>query len=134
MDKNEALKKLNEFIIENNLKKSAVESLLKMPLNSLSNFVSGKKEMPNKWVQPILDFLSPEKVINNTKQPAQLPIQKKHHVVISYKEKEMTQDEREVRIKQLRVEIAHPPSSYSCPQMKGWYKQVREEELLLLES
>lgn len=59
--KEEILKKLNLHEI----KKSKVEKDLGMPQNSLSAMLSGKKEIPSKWVQPLTEYI--EKLDNPNK-------------------------------------------------------------------
>jgi len=60
--KEEILKKLNLHEV----KKSKVELDLGMPQNSLSAMLSGKKEIPSKWVQPLTEYI--EK-LDNPNQP-----------------------------------------------------------------
>jgi vacuolar-type H+-ATPase subunit I/STV1 len=60
--KEEILKKLNLHEV----KKSKVESDLGMPKNSLSAMLSGKKEIPSKWVKPLTEYI--EK-LDNPNQP-----------------------------------------------------------------
>lgn len=57
MDKGKLIKELNEVIDKNNLKKSTVEEKLKFPKNGLSNFLTGKKELPDKWIVPIQSYV-----------------------------------------------------------------------------
>lgn len=54
------IKSLNEL----GLKKSKIESDLGMPLNSLSGMLSGSKEIPEKWIQPLTDYV--EKISSPT--------------------------------------------------------------------
>lgn len=56
MTKPELIEKLKAFMEEGRLKNRAVEQALKMPKNSLSNFLSLKKELPDKWVPRIEKF------------------------------------------------------------------------------
>lgn len=48
----ELIKKLNDL----GLKKSKIETDLGMPTNSLSGMLSGSKEIPLKWVQPLTNY------------------------------------------------------------------------------
>lgn len=61
--KEEILKKLNLHEI----KKSKVENDLGMPKNSLSAMLSGKKEIPSKWVRSLAQYI--EKLDNPNKAP-----------------------------------------------------------------
>lgn len=61
--KEEILKKLNLHEV----KKSKVESELGMPKNSLSAMLSGKKEIPSKWVKPLTEYI--EKLDNPNQAP-----------------------------------------------------------------
>lgn len=54
----ELIKSLNE----SGLKKSKIEFDLGMPLNSLSGMLSGSKEIPVKWIQPLTDYMEKLKV------------------------------------------------------------------------
>lgn len=56
MKNEETITLLKNFMENNSLKKTEVEHILKLPKNSLSNFLSGKKELPNKWVIPVNNF------------------------------------------------------------------------------
>ena len=64
--KEEILKKLNLHEV----KKSKVETDLGMPKNSLSAMLSGKKEIPSKWVQPLTEYI--EK-LDNPQEPQNKP-------------------------------------------------------------
>lgn len=60
--KEEILKKLNLHEV----KKSKVELDLGMPKNSLSAMLSGKKEIPSKWVNPLTEYIER---LDNPNQP-----------------------------------------------------------------
>ncbi len=66
--KEEILKKLNLHEI----KKSKVEKDLGMPQNSLSAMLSGKKEIPSKWVKPLTEYI--EKLDNPQEPKKELQI------------------------------------------------------------
>lgn len=53
----EQLKKL----VENGVKKSELEEGAGLPSNSLSSVLSGKKEMPDSWVEKIENYFSTNK-------------------------------------------------------------------------
>lgn len=57
MDKPLLIEKLKSFIEENKLKNAKVETDLGLPQNSLSNFLSQKKILPDKWIAPILKYI-----------------------------------------------------------------------------
>lgn len=57
MTKEEVIVALKKLIEEKDLKRSEVEDKLGMPKNSLSNFLNGNKELPNKWITTISDFV-----------------------------------------------------------------------------
>lgn len=72
MDKKLLIEKLKAFIEENKLRNAKVETDLGLPKNSLSNFLSQKKTLPDKWINPIIKYtlgeLS-EKVTTGNKIP-----------------------------------------------------------------
>lgn len=55
--KAEALAALNQLIEKKKILKSAIETDLGMPLNSLPSYLSGHKDMPHKWIEPIMQYL-----------------------------------------------------------------------------
>lgn len=57
MDKVKLITELNELISSQNLKKSTIEEAIGFPKNGLSNFLSGKKELPEKWLLPIKNYI-----------------------------------------------------------------------------
>lgn len=57
MSKEELVQKLKQIIESNNLKKSEVEDKIGFSKNGLSNILSGKKELPEKWVTPIGNYI-----------------------------------------------------------------------------
>ncbi len=57
MDKKKLISELNDVIKANNLKKSEVEQRIGFPQNGLSNILSGKKDLPDKWVNPITSYI-----------------------------------------------------------------------------
>jgi recombination protein RecA len=58
MSKEETVKKLNEYIVSSGLKKSEVEDAIGFPKNGLSNILSGKKELSDKWQPKFEKFIS----------------------------------------------------------------------------
>lgn len=50
MTKPEIIKSLNE-LVANGTRKSTIEGAVGLPVNSLASVLTGKKEMPNKWVE-----------------------------------------------------------------------------------
>jgi hypothetical protein len=66
--KDELLKEL----VSLGIKKTKIEAAIGMPKNSLSNFISGKKELPDKWIEPIQKFLASDTVKYNPKTTALL--------------------------------------------------------------
>lgn len=66
--KEQALKKLNNLISKGH-KKREIEEKIGMPLNSLSGFVAGKKNMPDKWIQPILDYVQKNSLAEASLKP-----------------------------------------------------------------
>lgn len=57
--KQELIKKLTE-LVESGIKKAILEEQIGLPSNSLSSVLTGKKEMPDKWVVKIQDYLTNE--------------------------------------------------------------------------
>lgn len=57
MENKKLIQELGELITSKGLKKSEVEEKIGLPLNSLSNFLSGRKELPEKWSNPIRNFI-----------------------------------------------------------------------------
>src|SRR5689334_4106880 len=57
MDKKKLIDDLKTLLETKNIKKSVAEKEIGMPLNSLSNFLSGKKELPDKWVDFIASYI-----------------------------------------------------------------------------
>lgn len=55
--KAEALENLNKLIESKGFSRSEVETNLGMPKNTLSSYLSGSKDMPEKWVEPIMSYL-----------------------------------------------------------------------------
>lgn len=53
----EAIALLNKLIETKKFSKSEVEKQLGMALNSLSSYLSGAKEMPEKWIEPIMAYV-----------------------------------------------------------------------------
>ena len=64
------IKSLNEL----GIKKSKIESDLGMPVNSLSGMLSGSKEIPVKWVQPLTEYAAKfsKKGIDTETEPPEL--------------------------------------------------------------
>jgi len=56
MDKNSVIERLNQ-LVQAGGKLKPIELTLNMPQNCLSNYASGKKELPGKWVKPLSDHL-----------------------------------------------------------------------------
>lgn len=52
------ISELIEFIKRIRLKNREVELSVGLPVNSLSNFLKGKKDLPDKYVQPIEKYMS----------------------------------------------------------------------------
>lgn len=57
MEQKKLIEKLKEVIEANNLKKSEVEEKIGFPKNGLSNIISGRKEIPAKWLAPFSDYI-----------------------------------------------------------------------------
>lgn len=94
---------MNESLIEKlkncGLKKSQIETELGMPLNSLSGMLSGSKEIPAKWLQPLTDFA--EKVSQPPKEGFESIPQTK--MAVSEKGNiQMPQKEESGKLKELR--------------------------------
>lgn len=67
MDKEKLINELNELIAIKNLKKSTIEEAIGFPKNGLSNFLSGKKELPEKWLEPIKNYIDSFEVVDEPK-------------------------------------------------------------------
>ena len=59
--KEDLIKKLNQ-LIESGIKKSTLESEIGLPSNSLSSVLAGHKEMPDKWIAKIENYIDYSKM------------------------------------------------------------------------
>lgn len=66
MENEKLITKLTSYMQENSLKNAKVEKDIGLPKNSLSNFLSLKKSLPNKWAEPILKYISQSNIVINT--------------------------------------------------------------------
>ena len=57
METKKLISELTDYIEANNLKNSQVEKEIGLPKNSLSNFISFKKQLPEKWAKPISEYM-----------------------------------------------------------------------------
>jgi hypothetical protein len=57
METKKLISELTDYIEASNLKNSQVEKEIGLPKNSLSNFLSFKKQLPEKWVNPISEYM-----------------------------------------------------------------------------
>lgn len=97
----EVIKTLNEC----GIKKSKIEADLGMPVNSLSGMLSGSRDIPTKWVQPLTDYASKLGNIKygQEKQPDDmLPLEQAYKPEVNrIAELEALVLEKEVKIKEL---------------------------------
>lgn len=56
-DSNSLIKPLNELVTSKKKTKGELEHEIKLPRNSLASVLSGKKEMPKKWITKIEEYL-----------------------------------------------------------------------------
>lgn len=68
MEKKEILESLNE-IVYRGTKISKIEKEVGLPQNSLSSVLTGKKQMPNKWVTKLEAFVQSPAIIGHQKPP-----------------------------------------------------------------
>lgn len=66
MESKKLISELSSYMAGKGLKNKQVETDLGLPKNSLSNFLSLKKVLPQKWNEPILKYISQSNVVINT--------------------------------------------------------------------
>lgn len=66
MNTEKLISELSSYKKTKSLTNSQIETDLGLPKNSLSNFLSLKKALPDKWGEPILHYISQSNVVINT--------------------------------------------------------------------
>lgn len=57
MEQSEIIESLRYLVAKQGIKLASIESKLGMPRNNLSGIMRGKREIPNKWVEPLENYI-----------------------------------------------------------------------------